>query len=132
MSRQKRAGTDPEMALRRELHQRGLRFRVGYPVPGRRRRTVDLAFTRVKVAVFVDGCFWHACPDHATWPRENAAWWRVKLTANVARDRDTDAALREIGWEVIRIWEHTDPSSGADRVTEAVVRRRAAAEDVGG
>ena len=62
MSRQKRAGTDPEMALRRELHRRGLRFRVGHPVPGLRRRTMDLAFTRVKVAVFVDGCFWHACP----------------------------------------------------------------------
>jgi DNA mismatch endonuclease (patch repair protein) len=125
MSRQARTGTQPELRLRRELHQRGLRFRVHYAfdLPGLRRRRCDVAFTRRHVAVFIDGCFWHACPSHATSPRSNAAWWSEKLAKNVARDLDTTARLEAAGWAVVRIWEHEDPRAAAD-VVEAIVRGR--------
>lgn len=116
MSRARRRDTAPEVALRRALHARGLRFRVAYPVPGQRRRTIDIAFTKAKVAVFVDGCFWHGCPDHGTNPRSNSLWWQEKLAANAARDADTDRVLRELGWRVIRIWEHESPAVAAERV----------------
>lgn len=106
MSGQGRRDTGPEVALRRALHAAGLRFRVVYPVPGQRRRSIDIAFTRRKVAVFVDGCFWHGCPEHGVRPRSNSAWWREKLAANQARDRDTDRVLEEQGWAVVRVWEH--------------------------
>lgn len=102
MSSARRRDTTPELALRRELHSRGLRYRVTYPVPGQRRRTIDVAFTKVRLAVFVDGCFWHGCPDHGTQPRSNSAWWQQKPTANAARDRDTDRLLAEAGWTVLR------------------------------
>lgn len=121
MSRAKRKDTAPELALRRELHARGLRYRVTFPVPGQRRRTIDVAFTRAKVAVFVDGCFWHGCPEHGTRPRSNSAWWRDKLAANRARDADTDQTLIALGWTVVRAWEHEVPADVADRV-EVIVR----------
>ena len=120
MSAAKRRDTAPEVALRRELHARGLRYRVAYPVPGQRRRTIDIAFTRTKVAVFVDGCFWHGCPEHGTKPRSNSAWWQEKLAANAARDSDTDRALTELGWRVIRVWEHDSNRRAADLVEECV------------
>lgn len=120
MERQARRDTAPELALRKELWRRGLRYRIDHKVVGNRRR-VDIAFTRAKVAVFVDGCFWHRCPDHGTLPKSNADWWRAKLDANVARDRDTDARLEEAGWIVIRVWEHDDPTSAAD-VVEQLIR----------
>ena len=116
-----RRDTAPELALRRVLHAAGLRYRVGFPVPGQRRRTIDVAFTRAQVAVFVDGCFWHGCPEHGTQPRSNSAWWTTKLSANQARDRDTDRVLAESGWTVLRIWEHEDPAVAADQI-RAVVR----------
>ncbi|NUP27380.1 MAG: very short patch repair endonuclease [Nocardia sp.] len=120
MSRQRRAHTAPELALRRELHRRGLRYFVDRaPIRGQRRRA-DLVFPRRRVAVYVDGCFWHRCPDHATDPKNNAAWWAAKLAGNVARDRATDDALRAAGWQVIRIWEHEDPVRAADRVQGAI------------
>ncbi|WP_416564343.1 very short patch repair endonuclease [Nocardia testacea] len=120
MSRQRRAHTAPELALRRELHRRGLRYFVDRaPIRGQRRRA-DLVFPRRRIAVYVDGCFWHRCPDHATDPKNNAAWWAEKLAGNVARDRATDAALREAGWQVVRIWEHEDPVRAADRVQAAL------------
>ena len=75
------------------------------------------------MAVFVDGCFWHGCPDHATWPKANAEWWRTKIQANQARDRDTDAKLTSAGWLSFRVWEHEDPEAAAARVDE-VVRQR--------
>lgn len=112
----KRRDTVPEMLLRRELHRRGRRFRVVTKVPGNNRRTIDIAFPRQRLAVFVDGCFWHGCPDHGTSPTANSAWWQQKLTANVARDRDTDRLLGEAGWRVLRVWEHEAPSTSADRV----------------
>ncbi|PCK29013.1 MULTISPECIES: very short patch repair endonuclease [Rhodococcus] len=121
MSAQRRRDTKPEIALRRELHRRGLRYFVDRaPVKGVRRRA-DLVFPRRKVAVFVDGCFWHSCPQHATLPKNNAQWWTDKLAANVVRDRDTDARLAEQGWTVIRIWEHEDPLVAAERVQKALL-----------
>jgi DNA mismatch endonuclease, patch repair protein len=121
MSAQRRRDTKPEIALRRELHRRGLRYFVDRaPVKGVRRRA-DLVFPRRKVAVFVDGCFWHSCPQHATFPKNNAQWWTDKLAANVVRDRDTDARLAEQGWTVIRVWEHEDPLVAAERVLKALL-----------
>jgi DNA mismatch endonuclease (patch repair protein) len=93
---------------------------VTYPVPGLRRRTIDVAFTRRRVAVFLDGCFWHGCPLHATDPRSNRAWWAEKIAANRDRDRDTDRHLRDLGWRVIRIWEHEQLDVAVDRVRRAV------------
>ncbi|MFT0612532.1 very short patch repair endonuclease [Rhodococcus qingshengii] len=121
MSAQRRRDTKPEIALRRELHRRGLRYFVDRaPVKGVRRRA-DLVFPRRKVAVFVDGCFWHSCPQHATFPKNNAQWWTDKLAANVVRDRDTDARLAEQGWTVIRVWEHEDPLVAAECVQKALL-----------
>lgn len=116
--------TKPEVALRRALHSAGLRYRVNYRVelPGIRVRP-DIAFTRRKVAVFVDGCFWHRCPEHATAPKDNARFWSAKLARNVARDRKQDAALGAAGWKVIRVWEHEPAAEAAERVREAVKAR---------
>jgi DNA mismatch endonuclease, patch repair protein len=120
MARQKQSSTAPELMLRRRLHAAGLRYRVNQPVlPGVRRRA-DLLFTRARVVVFVDGCFWHVCPEHGTWPKSNAAWWRAKLQANVERDRDTAQRLAAAGWRVIRVWEHEQPDSAFKRVIDAV------------
>lgn len=115
-----RRDTAPEVAIRRLLHAQGLRYRVAYPVPGLRRRSIDIAFTRRKVAVFVDGCFWHGCPEHGTQPRANASWWTTKLAANQARDADTTARLVDLGWEVIRVWEH-EPSLEATQQIAAML-----------
>jgi DNA mismatch endonuclease (patch repair protein) len=121
MKRQLQTGTRPELAIRRLLHARGFRYRVDaqLPIPGLRRRA-DLLFSGSKVAVFVDGCYWHACPVHGTKPKANASWWSEKLAANVARDRDTDARLTSAGWTVVRIWEHESPNVGVERVVAAV------------
>ncbi|WP_062994689.1 very short patch repair endonuclease [Nocardia mikamii] len=123
MARQRRTGTAPETALRTELHRRGLRYFVDRaPLPGLRRRA-DLVFPRRKVAVYVDGCFWHRCPLHATYPKNNAQWWAEKLAGNVARDRDTDARLAAAGWLVVRVWEHENSVAAADRVQSALSQR---------
>lgn len=84
------------------------------------RRRADVLFTRAKVAVFVDGCFWHGCPQHRTTPANNAAWWAAKLARNVERDRETDAHLTALGWTVLRIWEHEDMAEAAKHVERAV------------
>jgi DNA mismatch endonuclease (patch repair protein) len=123
MSRLGRRDTLPELALRSELHRRGLRFRVDRaPLPGLRSRA-DIVFGPARVAVYVDGCFWHSCPEHATRPKSNAEWWEKKLRRNQERDAETDRALREQGWEVVRVWEHENPVEAADRI-EAVLRTR--------
>lgn len=125
MSRLGRRDTQPELALRSELHRRGFRFRVDRaPVPGLRSRA-DIVFGPARVAVYVDGCFWHSCPEHGTRPKANADWWERKLDRNQERDRETDRVLRENGWQVVRIWEHEDPAEAADRV-EVAVRTRLA------
>jgi len=120
MSHQARRDTAPELALRRELHRRGLRFRVDQPLAGMPRRRADVLFTRARVAVFVDGCFWHSCPLHATSPTTNAEWWSKKLLRNVERDRDTDARLITAGWSVLRFWEHEEAIHAADAVERLV------------
>ena len=109
-----------EIDLRSALHRLGLRYRIDWQVPGTRRRA-DVAFPSLKIAVMVDGCFWHACPMHATWPKSNAVWWREKILGNQKRDRDTDTRLEREGWRVLRFWEHEDPLSAAKRV-QAVVK----------
>ena len=117
---QARAATQPELQLRRALHRRGLRYRVQFRVPGLPRRRVDVAFTRAKVAVFVDGCFWHACPQHCILPKANRDWWVWKFEVNRTRDADTDERLATLGWTVVRAWEHEDPEAVADLVQSTV------------
>ena len=95
-----------------------------FPVPGAPRRTIDIAFTRSKVAVFIDGCFWHGCPDHGEVPRANNAWWANKLANNAARDRLTDEQLLGHGWIVLRFWEHTAPEEVLSETIETVRTRR--------
>ncbi|OJY41567.1 MAG: very short patch repair endonuclease [Pseudonocardia sp. 73-21] len=124
MSRQRARDTGAELSLRRELHRLGLRYRVHRrPVPGVRREA-DVVFGPSRVAVFVDGCFWHGCPEHATWPRSNAEFWRAKIEGNRRRDTDTDRRLAEVDWAVLRIWEHEDPATAARRVQDLVATRR--------
>jgi DNA mismatch endonuclease (patch repair protein) len=125
MKRQPQHDTAAELAVRRQLWALGLRYRVHYRATGGRRR-VDVAFTRARVAVFVDGCFWHSCPLHGTRPKANDEWWKAKLERNVERDRSADAELRAAGWTVVRIWEHEDPVTAAHRVAGIVARARGA------
>lgn len=110
MSRVKRRDNGPEMAVRRLLHARGFRYRVAWPVPGQRRRTIDIAFSRAKVAIYIDGCFWHGCPVHETSPKANSDWWAEKIRTNRARDADVTAQLKAMGWTVMRFWEHEEAS----------------------
>lgn len=129
MRANRRADTKPEMALRRALHSQGLRYRKDYRLdlaPGARVRP-DIAFTARRVAVFVDGCFWHVCPQHGTQPAANTWYWQPKLLRNVERDRAADAALTAAGWEVVRIWEHEPVAAAVAAVTDALLRSAAAA-----
>jgi DNA mismatch endonuclease, patch repair protein len=123
MTRQRQRDTRPELELRSALHRLGLRFFVHRrPIPGFRREA-DVVFPRARVAVFVDSCFWHGCPEHMTWPVANAEWWREKIGENIVRDRDTGERLAAAGWSVIRVWEHESPSAAADRVQVEVMSR---------
>lgn len=115
-----RRDTKPEVAFRHELHRRGLRFRVGVKgLPG----TPDIVFTRAKVAIFMDGCFWHGCAEHYTAPKNNAEWWATKLAANRSRDRRVDDELIVLGWLPVHIWEHESVEAAADAI-EALWRER--------
>jgi DNA mismatch endonuclease (patch repair protein) len=116
--------TRPEVRLRSELHSRGLRFRKDYLIraPSVRVR-VDIAFPRPRLAVFVDGCFWHGCPEHGTVPRSNARYWSAKLARNRERDEFVDECLEAEGWTVFRIWEHAEPVDAASLVEEMLVER---------
>lgn len=117
--------TRPEILLRSALHRTGLRFRKDVRVPmGGGAVRVDVLFPTQRVAVFVDGCFWHGCPAHITWPQANAEWWRAKITRNRERDRRVDVALNEAGWAVIRVWEHESPERAADAIGSVVQGRR--------
>ena len=111
MRSNRRTDTKPETSLRSLLHESGLRFRKDYPVrlPSGKAIHIDIAFTRKKLAVFVDGCFWHSCPEHGTLPKSNGEYWIPKLKENVNRDRANVADLKRAGWRVLRIWEHVDP-----------------------
>lgn len=118
--------TTPELALRRAVHARGLRYRVAARPLATHRWTADLVFRAPRVAVFVDGCYWHGCPDHFTPPRTNSGYWGPKIARNRERDARVNQDLAAGGWRVVRIWEHDDPLEAARRV-EAVVRDRHAA-----
>lgn len=121
----RRTDTKPEVQLRSALHRRGLRFRKDQLLRlGDVRVRPDVVFTRRRVAVFVDGCFWHCCPTHSTIPRSNRDYWVPKLGANVKRDRRVDAALREHGWLVLRFWEHEDSNTAADEVEQCLSQRQ--------
>ncbi|WP_285704609.1 very short patch repair endonuclease [Microtetraspora sp. NBRC 16547] len=125
MRSNKSRDTIPELALRRAVHALGLRYRVAVrPLPGRR-LTADLVFPRLRIAVFLDGCFWHGCPEHHSVAKTNSAYWAEKLRRNRERDADTDRLLKEAGWSVIRIWEHEDPVVAAQHVAEVVHAVRA-------
>ncbi|MFB6613422.1 very short patch repair endonuclease [Streptomyces sp. NPDC056367] len=124
MSRQKSRDTSVEVALRKALHAKGARYRIHRkPVKGVRREA-DIVFGPARVAVFVDGCFWHGCPVHATWPKNNAEFWRAKIEGNRRRDLDTDARLAEAGWLALRVWEHEGADEAAARVLAVVESRR--------
>ncbi|HKG38389.1 MAG TPA: very short patch repair endonuclease [Conexibacter sp.] len=116
--------TRPEVALRSALHRRGLRFRKNARPAAAVRCRADVVFPTARVVVFVDGCFWHRCPQHGTSPSTNSAYWQAKLDRNVARDRRNEEGLAACGWTVIRVWEHEGPERAAARV-EQVVRRAA-------
>jgi len=127
MRRNPRRDTKPEVALRSVLHRSGLRFRKDLPIRTSD-RTVrpDIVFTRARLAVFVDGCFWHQCPLHGNVPRANTAYWGPKLARNVGRDRAVDEALAGAGWTVLRAWEHERATEVAERVRATLVRLNAA------
>jgi DNA mismatch endonuclease (patch repair protein) len=122
MKANRRRDTKPEVAIRSLLHRQGLRFRIDKPI-----RTdlgivrPDLVFTTKRIAVFVDGCYWHACPEHGELPRANRAFWREKFKRNRARDKEQTAALENAGWAVLRIWEHEEPQRAAERVLDLLM-----------
>ncbi|RCV86923.1 very short patch repair endonuclease [Billgrantia montanilacus] len=116
MQQTRQKNTSAEMVIRRELHRRGLRYRVGYTVSSKPRRVADIVFTRQRLVVFVDGCFWHGCPLHGTWPKNNAEFWRNKIETNRQRDSDTNRRLTTLGWHVLRVWEHEPAAEAADRI----------------
>jgi DNA mismatch endonuclease (patch repair protein) len=121
--------TSAELAVRRRLHAAGLRFRVAHrPLPAIR-RTADIVFTKQRIAVFIDGCYWHACPEHYVAARSNAAYWSEKLARNVVRDAETTELLRASGWTVLRYWEHEDADEVAAQVVAVVRNRAGPAED---
>lgn len=108
--------TGPELELRRRMHAAGLRFRLDVPLPFDRRRRADIVFTKVGLYVFVDGCFWHGCPEHFVEPRTRRRFWMDKISGNRRRDADTTKRLMELGHIVVRVWEHEDPDAAADRI----------------
>ena len=123
MSLVKTRDTDPELALRRALHRQGFRYRVHARPVLDVKCFADLVFRRAKVAVFVNGCFWHGCLDHPSWPKANAAWWKAKIERTRERDRATDEALAHAGWAVVRVWEHERVEEAATRVASLVTAR---------
>ncbi|MET4430771.1 very short patch repair endonuclease [Mycolicibacterium sp. 624] len=124
MQSNKSRDTKPEKALRSAVHALGLRYRVSAKPLAGLRRTADMVFPTAKVAVFLDGCFWHGCPQHHTVASANAKFWADKVEGNRTRDRDTDERLAQAGWVSVRVWEHEDPVEAADRVREIVRARQ--------
>ncbi|MGH9112731.1 MAG: very short patch repair endonuclease [Acidimicrobiales bacterium] len=127
MSAQRSQDTAPELAVRRALHSMGLRYRVHVQPLASLRRKADVVFTRARIAVFVDGCFWHGCLEHGRRRHDVNSWyWPEKIARNQRRDADTDTRLHEAGWTVVRVWEHEPSATAAQRVADAV---RGAARD---
>ncbi len=122
MKAQPRSDTKPEVRVRKALFKAGMRYRCGYPVPGRPRRSIDIAFVGPRLAVFIDGCFWHKCPDHFVPPKANAAWWLKKIETNVRRDKETDQLLDAQGWQVLRLWEHTQTAEALAQISSLLKR----------
>jgi DNA mismatch endonuclease (patch repair protein) len=120
MRANRRRNTAPEMAVRRLVHAAGLRYRVDARPIGSLNRRADLVFSRAKVAVFIDGCYWHGCPEHGTKARTNTDYWVPKIARNRERDAETDRLLADAGWQVIRVWEHEDAAEVALIVGSAV------------
>jgi DNA mismatch endonuclease (patch repair protein) len=116
--------TRAELAVRRLVHAAGLSYRVNARPEPDLRRTADLLFTRVRVAVFIDGCYWHGCPEHFSVPATNLDYWSTKISQNQARDLETTALLAARGWLVRRFWEHEPPTTVAERIAELVQARR--------
>ncbi|HMD60384.1 MAG TPA: very short patch repair endonuclease [Opitutaceae bacterium] len=131
MKGNRRTGTRPELILRSALHARGLRFRKDYParVHGCRPTRIDVAFTRARVAVFVDGCFWHGCPLHGNVPATNPHYWPEKLRRNRERDRVVTSSLERDGWTVLRLWEHVPLDAAVEEVVVAVDDRSGRGDD---
>lgn len=125
MSRVVRRDTAPELAIRREAHRRGLRYFVDRRPVSAVRTRADLVFPRQRLAVFVDGCFWHGCPEHYVAPKNNAAWWAEKIAVNRERDRRSTEALAAAGWQVLRAWEHEGPEAVVDEIQRALQGRSA-------
>lgn len=127
----RRRDSKPELLIRSALHGAGHRFRVDLPIrlPGRRPVRPDVVFTRAKVAVFVDGCFWHGCAEHGRAPRTNSTYWTAKIELNLNRDQVQTEALTRLGWVVVRIWEHEDPDAAVADIT-AALRGQAARDSV--
>ncbi|GAA4570262.1 very short patch repair endonuclease [Planotetraspora kaengkrachanensis] len=124
MQSNKGRDTRPELALRKAAHALGLRYRVSArPVPSVR-RTADMVFPKAKIAVFLDGCFWHGCPEHHTKSATNAEYWAEKVRRNRERDAETDGLLTAEGWLAIRIWEHEPPLQAAQMIASIVASRR--------
>ena len=120
MQSNKGRNTAPEMAIRRLLHSEGLRYRVNTRPVLELRRTADIVFSRQKLAIFIDGCFWHGCPAHYQRPVANREYWEEKVRRNITRDVETDHALRENGWTVLRFWEHENPPAVAEVIRNRV------------
>jgi DNA mismatch endonuclease (patch repair protein) len=112
--------TKPELAVRRLVHASGLRYRVDYRPSPLVRRRADIVFTRRRIAVFIDGCFWQGCPVHATSPKTNTDYWAPKLARNIERDLETNALLEAAGWRVLRFWEHEAPRDVAGAIAALV------------
>jgi DNA mismatch endonuclease (patch repair protein) len=125
MASVRQKNTDAEIALRRALFRIGLRYRVNFRVLTKPRRVADIVFPARKIAVFVDGCFWHGCPKHASWPKRNSEFWRQKIEANRIRDADTNFRLRRMGWIVLRFWEHESPIAAAEIVANQIASAKA-------
>lgn len=117
MRANRRRDTKPELAVRRLVHAAGLRYRVDYaPLPDHRRHRADLVYTKAQIAVFIDGCYWHGCPEHHRQPAANAAYWSAKVSGNRNRDTRVNALLTDAGWTVMKFWEHEDPTAVAATV----------------
>src|SRR3954471_2816175 len=112
--------TKKEMEIRSALHRLGMRFRVQVAPLEEYRRKADIVFPGERVAIFIDGCFWHGCPAHRSLPKSNAEWWKAKLEDNVRRDADTNRRLCQAGWQVLRFWEHEDAIVAAHEIARIV------------
>ena len=124
MRANRRVDTKPEIRLRSSLHRMGLRFRKDYPIrlsSGRKVRP-DIVFTKKMIAIFIDGCFWHSCPEHGSLPKSNKDYWLPKLKENVGRDKLNDSGLEQDGWRVIRVWEHVEPDRAARQIFDSITR----------